>query len=202
MLDLIVKDGQIVDGTGSPRRGGDIGIRDGRIVGLGKVDEVSCDTLDADGAIVAPGFVDVHTHYDAQVLWDPTLAPSTLHGVTSVVAGNCGFSVAPLTEEGAPYLMSMLARVEGMSLTSLEAAISWDWRGTSEYFNRVETSLGPNIGFMIGHSAIRRAVMGPAAKERQATTEEARHHEGAACRWTGGRWPRLLLKPGRQPQRR
>lgn len=172
MLDLIVKNGQIVDGTGSPRHGGNIGIRDGRIVGLGQVDEVAARTLDADGAIVAPGFIDVHTHYDAQVLWDPTLAPSTLHGVTSVVAGNCGFSVAPLSEEGAPYLMSMLARVEGMSLSSLEAAISWDWRGTSDYFNRVEASLGPNIGFMIGHSAIRRAVMGPASKERQATAEE------------------------------
>ena len=172
MLDLIVKNGQIVDGTGSPRFGGDIGILDGRIVAVGTVDELGANTLDADGAIVAPGFIDIHTHYDAQVLWDPTLAPSTLHGVTSVIAGNCGFSVAPLTKEGARYLMSMLARVEGMPLSSLEAAAPWDWHGSSDYFDRVEAALGPNIGFMVGHSAIRRAVMGPAAKERQATFEE------------------------------
>ena len=169
MLDLVIKDGQIIDGTGSLRRRGDIGIRAGRIVELGKVRESGANTLNADGAIVAPGFVDIHTHYDAQVLWDPTLAPSTLHGVTSVVAGNCGFSVAPLTEEGAPYLMSMLARVEGMPLSSLESALSWDWRSTPDYFHRVESSLGPNIGFMVGHTAIRRAVMGPTAKEREAT---------------------------------
>ncbi len=172
MLDLVIKDGQIIDGTGSLRRRGDIGIRAGRIVELGKVRESAANTLNADGAIVAPGFVDIHTHYDAQVLWDPTLAPSTLHGVTSVVAGNCGFSVAPLTEEGAPYLTSMLARVEGMPLSSLESALSWDWRSTPDYFHRVEPSLGPNIGFMVGHTAIRRAVMGPAAKEREATREE------------------------------
>ena len=172
MLDLVIRNGQIVDGTGAPRRGGDVGIRDGRIVALGQVDEPASATIDADGAVVAPGFVDVHTHYDAQVLWDPTLSPSTLHGVTSLVAGNCGFSIAPLTSEGAGYLMSMLARVEGMPLASLETALAWDWSTTADYLGRVEGAVAPNVGFMVGHSAVRRAVMGPAAKEREATAAE------------------------------
>ncbi|HEY6530911.1 MAG TPA: amidohydrolase family protein [Acidimicrobiales bacterium] len=172
MLDAIVKDGAIVDGTGSPRRHGDVGIRDGRIVAIGEVDEPAAKVIDAEGRIVAPGFVDVHTHYDAQVLWDPTLAPSTLHGITSMVGGNCGFSVAPLDGDAASYLMTMLARVEGMPLASLEASSSWDWGTTDEYLGRIEGAVAPNIGFMVGHSAIRRVVMGEAAKERESTPTE------------------------------
>ena len=172
MLDLLLRNGQIVDGTGAPRRNGDVGVRDGRVVAIGEVDEPAAETVDLDGAVVAPGFVDIHTHYDAQVLWDPTLSPSLLHGVTSVVGGNCGFSVAPLTAEGAPYLLSMLARVEGMPLTTLEAASDWDWNSTADFLDRVEGTVAPNVGFMVGHTAVRRAVMGDAAKEREATADE------------------------------
>lgn len=172
MLDLVVHDGQIVDGTGARRQGGDIGIRDGRIVAFGKVDEPAARTIDADGAIVAPGFIDIHTHYDAQVMWDPALTPSSLHGVTTVVGGNCGFSVAPLAREAASYLMTMLARVEGMPLSALENAVSWDWETTADYLGRLDGAVGPNVAFMVGHSAIRRVVMGPDAKEREATSEE------------------------------
>ena len=172
MLDLVLRNGQVVDGTGAPRRGGDVGVRDGRVVAIGDVEEPATRTIDVDGAIVAPGFVDVHTHYDAQVLWDPTLSPSILHGVTTAIAGNCGFSVAPLTPEGAPYLLSMLARVEGMPLPALEAASDWNWSTTAEFLDRLTGTLSPNVGFMVGHSAIRRAVMGPAAKEREATDYE------------------------------
>jgi N-acyl-D-aspartate/D-glutamate deacylase len=172
MLDLCLRNGQLVDGTGAPRRGGDVGIRDGRIVALDEIDEPAARTIDVDGAVVAPGFVDIHTHYDAQVFWDPTLSPSILHGVTSVVGGNCGFSVAPLTPEGAPYLMSMLARVEGMPLSALESAVDWDWASTADFLDRLEGAVAPNVGFMVGHSAIRRAVMGEAAKEREATDDE------------------------------
>ncbi len=172
MLDLRITNGQIVDGTGAARRGGDIGVRDGRVVALGEVDEQAKRTIDADGAIVAPGFIDVHTHYDAQVLWDATLAPSTLHGVTSVIGGNCGFSVAPLTPEGAPYLLRMLARVEGMPLSALEQAVDWSWSSTADYLGRIDGNVGPNIGFLVGHTALRRAVMGEAAKEREAAPEE------------------------------
>ena len=172
MLDLVIRGGQVVDGTGAPRRPADIGIRDGRIVSIGRVDEPAARTVDADGAIVAPGFIDVHTHYDAQVMWDPALTPSSLHGVTTVIAGNCGFSMAPLSTDSAGYLMRMLARVEGMPLSALEGALSWDWRSTADYLDRVEGTVALNIGFMVGHSAIRRVVMGPAATERAATAEE------------------------------
>ena len=174
MLDLVLRNGQIIDGTGLPRRGGDVGIRGGRLVTVGMVDEPAANVIDVDGAIVAPGFVDIHTHYDVQVLWDPDLAPSTLHGVTSVVGGNCGFSVAPLAKDETPYLMSMLARVEGMPLSSLEVASTWDWESTADYPGRLEGKIGPNVGFMIGHSTIRRAVMGPAANERESTATRSR----------------------------
>src|SRR5579859_3345008 len=141
MLDLKITGGTIVDGSG--RRGfrGDIGIRDGRIAAIGEIAEEARRTLDAAGRIVAPGFVDIHTHYDAQAFWDPELSPSPLHGVTTVVGGNCGFSIAPLEESCAGYLMRMLARVEGMPLESLERGVPWDWRSTGEYFDRLDGTL-------------------------------------------------------------
>ena len=172
MLDVLLRNAQIIDGTGAPRRNGHVGIREGQIVAIGDIDESATQTINVDGAIVAPGFIDIHTHYDAQVLWDPTLSPSILHGVTTVVGGNCGFSLAPLTTDGAPYLMSMLAHVEGMPLSALESALAWDWSTTADYLARVEGTVAPNVGFMVGHTAIRRSVMGEAAKERIATPEE------------------------------
>jgi N-acyl-D-aspartate/D-glutamate deacylase len=172
MLDLKITGGTIVDGTGAERYQGDLGIRDGRIVALGEVTEEARKTIDASGKVVAPGFVDVHTHYDAQVFWDPTLSPSCYHGITTVVGGFCGFSIAPLSEESGAYLMPMLARVEGMPLESLAAATDWSWRSFADYLGRIEGTLAINAGFVAGHSAIRRHVMGPAAIEREATPEE------------------------------
>lgn len=160
MLDVVLKGGQIVDGTGSVSTTGSVGVRDGKIVAIGEVDVPAATTIDADGLVVAPGFVDVHTHYDAQAFWDPTLGPSTLHGITTVFGGNCGFSVAPLREASADYVMRMLGRVEGMPVESLASGVPWDWQSSGEYLERVEGRLTPNSGWLCGHSALRCAVMG------------------------------------------
>ncbi len=125
MLDVLITAGRVVDGTGANARSADVGLRDGRIVAIGAIDEPAARTVDASGRVVSPGFVDVHTHYDAQVFWDGTLSPSCYHGVTSVVGGNCGFSIAPLSPEAGDYLMRMLARVEGMPLESLREGVPW-----------------------------------------------------------------------------
>ena len=132
MYDCVITGGIVVDGTGSERRRADIGVRNGRIVALGAIGGAAKRTIDARDRIVAPGFVDIHTHFDAQAFWDPTLSPSPLHGVTTVVGGNCGFSIAPLTAEAGGYLMRMLARVEGMPLESLEQGVPWDWTSFGE----------------------------------------------------------------------
>src|SRR4051812_30558324 len=129
-LDLIIRHGEVIDGTGAPRRRADVGIAGGRIDAIGDLSSATAvRIIDAAGKVVTPGFVDVHTHYDAQAFWDGTLSPSPLHGVTSVFAGNCGFSIAPLSADpaDAAYLMRMLARVEGMPLESLDAGVPWDW---------------------------------------------------------------------------
>lgn len=160
MLDYLIKGGTIVDGTGAERRVANVGIKDGRISAIGDVDEPAKETIDATGKIVSPGFVDVHTHYDAQVFWDPNISPSSYHGVTSCFAGNCGFSIAPLSADTSEYLMSMLANVEGMPLESLKSGVPWDWDSFDSYLNKLEGKMAINIGFMVGHSAIRRYVMG------------------------------------------
>ena len=172
-LDLAIVGGTVVDGTGGPRRQADVGVRDGRVVSVGELAEPAGRTIDATGRIVCPGFIDPHTHYDAQILWDPSATPSSLHGVTTVVMGNCGFSIAPLgDEDDARYIREMLVRVEGMPLPSLEQGLDWGWRSFQSYVDRLEGNVAVNVAPMVGHSAVRRTVMGAEAVGREATPEE------------------------------
>lgn len=173
MYDLIIRGAEICDGSGAPRQRGDIAIANGRIAGIGAVDGPARRSLDAEGLVAAPGFIDVHTHYDCQVSWDPALTPSSWHGVTSVVMGNCGFSIAPCRAAHRDLLMEMLLYVEGMPTAALRAGIRWEWESFPEYLDAVERARPAiNAAVFVGHSALRYFVMGDAAVERAATTDE------------------------------
>jgi N-acyl-D-aspartate/D-glutamate deacylase len=172
MLDYLIKGGTVVDGTGAPARLADVGVRDGRIVAVGDVDEPAAETFDATGLLVIPGVIDPHTHYDAQLFWDPGASPSNVHGVTTIVAGNCGFTLAPLRPEDAQYTAEMLASVEGMSVTALKDGVPWDWHSFGDYLDRLEGNVGVNAAFLVGHCALRRFVMGSDAVGNEATPEQ------------------------------
>jgi N-acyl-D-aspartate/D-glutamate deacylase len=172
VLDYLIKGGTVVDGTGTEPYVADVGISDGRIVQVGEVGDAASTTLDAGGLLVTPGFVDPHTHYDAQLHWDGWATPSGLHGVTSVIAGNCGFTLAPLKEEDALYTQRMMSRVEGMPLESLEVGPSWDWHSFGDFLDRLDGQVAVNAGFLVGHCALRRYVLGEDAVERPSSDDE------------------------------
>jgi N-acyl-D-amino-acid deacylase len=170
--DLVIKDGLVVDGTGLPGRIADLAVTDGRITEIGRLESSSAHrTIAAEGLVVAPGIVDIHTHYDPQITWDPLCDTSALHGVTTVAAGNCGFSVAPCRADDHPFLKQLFARVEGMDPAALDH-INWNFETFGEYLDTRRGNLGLNLGMYVGHSAIRRWVMGESAYERAATPDE------------------------------
>ncbi|MEU9008045.1 amidohydrolase family protein, partial [Streptomyces sp. NPDC048551] len=180
MLDHLIRGATLVDGTGTPARPADIGIRDGRIAVVaapGTVTEEARTSEDATGLVLTPGFVDPHTHYDAQLFWDPYATPSMNHGVTTVAGGNCGFTLAPLNParpEDADYTRRMMSKVEGMALKALEEGVDWSWSTFGEYLDALEGRIAVNAGFMVGHCALRRHVMGEAAVGGQPTPEQLR----------------------------
>jgi|TARA_B110000008_G_scaffold274523_1_gene310443 N-acyl-D-aspartate/D-glutamate deacylase len=172
--DLKVTGGTIIDGTGAPRFLGDIGIKNGKIVAMGSAPSEAVRTIDATGKIVSPGFVDIHTHYDAQVMWDPMVSCSPWHGVTTIVMGNCGFSVSPTRPEHRDLIMRTLENVEGMSVDALRSGLGdWGFETFPEYLDALQKNgCAVNMAAMIGHTALRMYVMGEDATEREATAEE------------------------------
>jgi N-acyl-D-amino-acid deacylase len=173
MPDLVVRDALLCDGSGREAVRGDLAVEGGRITAVGRVAARGTTELDGAGLALAPGFIDAHTHYDCQLLWDPSASPSPWHGVTTVVTGNCGFTIAPCRPDDRETLMRLLLYVEGMPLETLRAGIAWSWDDFPGYLGTLERQgVGPNVAAFVGHSAVRFHVMGPAAVERAATAEE------------------------------
>jgi N-acyl-D-aspartate/D-glutamate deacylase len=172
-LDLLVRGGTVVDGSGLPAFTADVGVRDGRVAAVGRLHGASATrSIDADGCVVAPGFVDIHTHYDAQLHFEPTASPSSWHGVTTVITGNCGFSLFPARPDDVGWLCDMLSRVEGMSAETLAAGVTFAGGGFPEFAAGLAGTLGVNAGLQVGHCALRRHVMGDDAGTRTASADE------------------------------
>lgn len=171
--DLIIRNGTVVDGSGAPRYRADVGIKDGRIAQVGRINDRATETIDAEGHVVAPGFVDGHTHMDAQVFWDPLGSCSCYHGVTTAVMGNCGFTLAPCRVDEADLVFRNLERAEDIAREAMLAGINWRWETFPEYLDVVESlPKGINYAGYIGHSALRTYVMGARAFEEDATAIE------------------------------
>jgi N-acyl-D-aspartate/D-glutamate deacylase len=178
-MDLVLRGAQLVDGTGAPPRAADVGVEGGRIAAVTEPGELAAgaagnaEVVDLDGLVLAPGFVDIHTHYDAQVLWDPDLTPSCWHGVTTVVMGNCGFGIAPTRPADRETIALTLENVEGMSVDALTAGIPWTFETFPEYLDTLDAlATRLNVGVMIGHTPLRLYVLGDDATERAATDDE------------------------------
>ena len=172
MYDLLLKGGRVYDGSGMPSFNGDVAVAGGKIAAIGRVNGAAKRTLNVDGLAVAPGFIDPHTHLDAQLLWDPLGTSLCFHGVTSAVVGNCGLSLAPCKPEGRDAVVKSFVRVEAISRKVLEEGVDWRWVSTGEYLDVLGSRLGINVAALIGHIAVRHYVMGEDAVEREATSDE------------------------------
>src|SRR3984957_10541025 len=178
MYDLIIRNGTIVDGSGMPRYKSDVAIEGGKIAAIGKIRDGARETIDADGHIVSPGLVDAHTHMDAQVFWDALGTCSCWHGVTTVVMGHCGFTLAPASRDERHLVLRNLERAEDISGQAMAAGIDWTWTTFAEYLDAVDRlPKAINYASNLGHSALRTYVMGERAFEEQATTEDLRAME-------------------------
>ena len=173
MFDVIFKNAYIVDGTGNPAFHGDLAVSDGLIINRGKNLGSSKQIIDAEGYILTPGFIDTHTHYDAQLTWDPWAEPSPELGVTTLIIGNCGFTIAPCNPEHRDLTMQNLTSVEGMSLDALRKGVVWDFETFPEYMAFLERrGVGPNVAAYVGHSSVRVYAMGENASKRSSNESE------------------------------
>jgi N-acyl-D-amino-acid deacylase len=172
MLDLVIKNGKVVDGSGLPAFVADVGIKDGVIVKIGRVHEEAQTTVDAAGQVVAPGFIDPHTHFDAQLLWDGAAKPAIEHGVTTIVPGNCSLSLAPLKAEHRMKLVGMFNQIEEMPHKAFAEGVEWNWQTFEEYVNRIGKDLDINVAQLVGHSVLRLWVMGDESMKRAANEQE------------------------------
>src|SRR5687767_1226905 len=171
--DLVIKNGVVIDGSGMPRYRGDVGVIGGRIAAIGRIRESAREVIDADGQVVAPGFVDGHTHMDAQVFWDPLGTCSSYHGVTSVVMGNCGFTLAPSRETQRELVVRNLERAEAIPAEVLALGIDWSWETFPEYLDTMDRiPKGINYAVYVGHSPLRTWAMGERAFESEASDDD------------------------------
>ncbi len=170
--DLLVRGGRVVDGSGLPSYIADVGVKNGKVVEIGKLKEGAAKTIDATGLAVAPGFTDHHTHLDAQMLWDPYGTCEPQHGITTVVMGNCGLSLAPVRSGIEEAILKSFVRVEAIPRYALEQGVKWEWQSYGEYLDHFDGKIGINVGGLVGHIAVRHEVMGEDAVERKATGAE------------------------------
>jgi N-acyl-D-aspartate/D-glutamate deacylase len=179
MIDLVIRGGTVIDGSGAPRRVADVAVLAGRISAVGAVGGRGGREVDASGLCVCPGFIDLHTHYDAQYTWDPYATSSIWHGVTTTVIGNCGFAIAPCRPQDREVTLRTLVKVEGMSLKAMQAGITWEFETFPAYLDALERrNPSLNVAALLGHSAVRQWVMGRAAQQRGATGDEVAQMAG------------------------
>ncbi|HUR70724.1 MAG TPA: amidohydrolase family protein [Candidatus Limnocylindrales bacterium] len=176
--DLVIRGGRVVDGSGLPSYVADVAVKDGKVAEIGKVKDAAAKTIDAGGLAVSPGFIDHHTHLDAQMLWDPYGTCEPQHGVTSVVMGNCGLSLAPVRQGIEDAIVKSFVRVEAIPRIALEQGVKWNWHSYGEYLDNLEGKLGINVGGLVGHIAVRHHAMGEEAVERKATGTEVQKMKG------------------------
>jgi len=171
-FDLLIKNGRVVDGSGGPEFRADVAVSSGRIVGVGRFNESATRVIDAEGRVVAPGFIDHHTHFDSQCMWDPIVNSTSLNGNTSIIVGQCGAVIAPVRPGDGEWYLDMFDKMEGIPIGAQRAGVDFAWESIPEYLDAIGRRRGINVGAFVGHSGVRRYVMGEAAQEREATPEE------------------------------